>query len=403
MEELLLVEPAETEENSLISDPSAYVSITAQTKDRMRKKIEEVNGGVVTPDYKFNNPASKVTLVDSNNGSNLVNEEYYNSVAMVGDKLFLAKNDAESDVVVFSIPERKIVEEKVTDSDQEIETAVIDNSEAVIEQPVEEATEVEANELSDIFGATKTVEAERVPIESSNNSDFSFDEITAETPDVEVDNGESMEITGDNYEHETEIEKSLEESNKNVLDNLSFLSQFESNNASKENNEKTYEFNYEFEPDTIDVSSIEDSNDDSIEEEKKIIDNATQILNNITNTMSAKDDQIRELQDDKDELSKENLELRNALKEAEIRKNQDALTISSLDDDNEELKTKLTKSEEEKEKLKAEIETLKTTADLYKRRDEESRRNIKTLVRAVNNFEIARGMTEEEKVKVRAA
>lgn len=187
MGEILLVEPFETEEaNSLISDPSKYVSVTAQTKDSIKAKVEEAYGAGVAPIYKFYNPTSKVTLVDSSDGKNLVNGEYYNYVAMVGDKLFLAKNTADADVLEFSIADRKFVEDKIENVPNELD-GVYDN-------------DIVVDSIS--------------PVDESVQDAESFDSILGETPLEKVDSSSELEIVDSYTEPEkTDTEKRLEELN----------------------------------------------------------------------------------------------------------------------------------------------------------------------------------------------
>jgi hypothetical protein len=400
VEEILLVEPAEAvsenviEANKLRLDPlsaTRLVSTPAKIKEKINAKMSPKGR------YLANDQFSEVTVTDLD-GNNLVNGEYYSFVAKDDNTLYMTKNVIESDVLEFSVTDKKLVE-KVTEPIQEVIQPVEQSTEVVV--PTEEVT---PSELNSIYGSEDIGEEISIPVVDNvdANEDIydspSFGEIKEETPIVEVDGGENVEVNEDDYKQESEVERSInsmKEKEERFDEYNSLLSQFQGSGA--------YEFNSEFKPDTIDKSEVEDINDDSIDEDKKVIDDVSQILNGFTNTISTKDKRIRSLEEENEELSKENSEMRMALKEAETRKNQDAMTISSLEDDKEEQRATITKLEEEKKELKAEIDTLKTTADLYKRREEESRRNMKTLVRAVKNFEIARGMTEDEEVKVRAA
>ena len=108
MDDILLVEPAEAvsenvkEAIKLRTDPlsaTRLVTTPAQIKEKINAKMS-ADGR-----YLYNDQFSEVTVCDAN-GNNLVNNEYYSFIARDKDKLFMAKNNADTDVLEFSIPDK---------------------------------------------------------------------------------------------------------------------------------------------------------------------------------------------------------------------------------------------------------------------------------------------------------
>ena len=113
MDYILVVEPSEAvsenvkEAIKLRTDPlsaTRLVTTPAQIKEKINAKMS-ADGR-----YLYNDQFSEVTVCDAN-GNNLVNNEYYSFIARDKDKLFMAKNNADTDVLEFSIPDKKFVEE----------------------------------------------------------------------------------------------------------------------------------------------------------------------------------------------------------------------------------------------------------------------------------------------------
>ena len=113
MDDILLVEPAEAvsenvkEAIKLRTDPlsaTRLVTTPAQIKEKINAKMSTEGR------YLYNDQFSEVTVCDVN-GNNLVNNEYYSFIARDKDKLFMAKNNADTDVLEFSISNKKFVED----------------------------------------------------------------------------------------------------------------------------------------------------------------------------------------------------------------------------------------------------------------------------------------------------
>lgn len=140
-EETLLVEPVEAvsenvkEANALRQDPlsaTRLVSTPAKIKEKINVEMSP-NGR-----YLANDQFKDVTVYDAN-GNNLVNNEYYSFIARDGDKLFMAKNTPETDVVKFNLSTKAI------DIPVETTEPVVDNT--VVETPVTESTVEESTEV----------------------------------------------------------------------------------------------------------------------------------------------------------------------------------------------------------------------------------------------------------------
>lgn len=133
-------------ENEMRSDPSYASQIIqrrAKTKNAISQKVGEEGKDQI--EYKFNNSSSECTLIDKE-ANNIVNGEYYSYVAMYKDNLYLAKNEEDTDVKVFSLTDMKFIEEEkeVIDVSQvEVPQEVVENSIENVEVPTEK---VEAQE-----------------------------------------------------------------------------------------------------------------------------------------------------------------------------------------------------------------------------------------------------------------
>ena len=294
---VLLVEPA-VNENSIEAtklDPSTVVSTLAKTKEIIGKKVEEVVGSGIVPDYKYHKSTGGATVCDEN-GNNLVDNKVYGDIAMAGDKLFMVGNLDEG-VTVFSIPEKKIVEEKtnevipVQEEVQPLETAPV-VEEATFDSNVVPAQEEAApTELSNIFGGEEPTDiGENITIPAAD--EFSFGEIKEETPTTEVDGGEDT-VVEDNYDsvQQSEVEKTLD-SLKSKNDVLTELDS-EITSMAKDPFE-----DYQFQADEIEYSKDSDKSYEMRDELEIVPDtNAKEIVDYVGN------------------LRRENDELKNALKE----------------------------------------------------------------------------------------
>ena len=466
-EDVLLVEPAEPisqnviEANSSRMDPlsaTRLVSTPAQIKEKINAKMSTDGRYVLNDQFKDG-------TLDDTNGVNLVNGEYYSFVAVDKDKIFLAKNFPETDVVEFSITDKKVIEEvkeeavtepvqeaapveEVTTEPVEVVTEPV-QEEAVETQPVENINEGFAKEdidlgqeisipteeaqpkqLSSMFAAPVEVPAEEVasvtrgissmfeapaeevvekPLKGNVEAPVnivgseSFDEITEDAPVAEINDNEvkaeveKNEIVDDtNLDGESEIEKSLRELNEKFNSMNSYIGKMESKEEPVEEDTKDVEEEIEEnrftspEVDSIEmdepVDEIVDNEDNN--ENKSVLENATRLLGNAQQILSTRDEEIkslkeenenlrRELEEEKEHSRKDYEDLKRDARNREVR---DSKEISFLRTENQELEG-ITK------KQSAKIDSLSDIVDLYKRKEEETRREMKTLYRAVKNYE----------------
>ena len=268
MAEILLVEPAEPVSESVIEanksrmDPlstNKLVSTSAQIKDKINAKMSPEGR------YLYNDQFSDITICDAN-GNNLVNNEYYSFIAKDKDKLYITKNNADTEVLEFSIPEQKIVKEEVEivpnnvaveqaapvqEGVQPVEENVITSvpeTEPVVENINEgfAPVDVAPTELSSVFN-TESVPSTEVtpvqegvqPLETDLGEEITIptDEVVSDMPiegisfDVEnetnteeVDSGEGLEIVSDqeDYLQEAETDRALKSMSEKE-DNLNSL------------------------------------------------------------------------------------------------------------------------------------------------------------------------------------
>lgn len=201
MENILLVEPAEAvsenvkEANVLRTDPLAatrLVSTPAQIKEKINSKM--------TPEgrYILNDQFSEATVTDIN-GNNLLNNEYYSFVSRDGDKLYMAKNNPETDVVEFSIADKKIVEEA---KEEVAETPV----EEVVTEPVQEVAPAEEVTTEPVEVVTEPVQEETVEPQSVENINEGFAK-------EDIDLGQEISIPAVDTVVETPIQNNIPTSN----------------------------------------------------------------------------------------------------------------------------------------------------------------------------------------------
>ena len=111
---------------------ASLVSASATIKDKMNAKMG--------PEGRFiiNDQFSEATICDVN-GTNLVNNEFYSFIGTADNKLYLCKNIPESDVVLFSLETKSIVEPEKSNEVIDVQTTGVDP------QSVESALSDETN------------------------------------------------------------------------------------------------------------------------------------------------------------------------------------------------------------------------------------------------------------------
>ena len=205
VDDILLVEPAEAvsdnvkEAISLRMDPLAATRLVT-TPAQIKEKIP-------ANDYKFYNQFSEVAICDLN-GNNLVNGEYFSFVAKDGDKLYLAKNNVDTEIKEFSITDKKLIEAKQEEiPSTEVTTEVVQSTSESVVPIVENTSVVPETEVTDDIGEDISI--------PEGDVDFSFDNITEETPTEVVSAGEGVEVDIPNSEDKSaDIETRLSALNK---------------------------------------------------------------------------------------------------------------------------------------------------------------------------------------------
>ena len=374
-EDLLLVEPAEPvsenvkEANRLRQDPLAatrLVSTPAQIKEKMNAEMSPAARYVSYDQFK------DVTLCDGN-GNNNLNGEYYSFVAIDNDKLYLAKNYIDTDIKVFSIPDKKIIEKEIQPAQEVVEQPVEEIiTEPVAEQPVEEVAtgpvvdiktsdEVVPNGLDSIYGndlgeeiSIPTEEISTQPMEDIDMN-VSFDEITEETPTEKI-NEESTTDVVDTYEipEETDTEKRLKTLNELFSGANSDINAYL--NSDEEKTDDVFS-NTEFHEDKLE--NIEDEEIPHIEREPE---NTKELFDKLVQEKADADRELSEAKEREEKLIEENEKDKREIKNL---KQKLALVTSTLQD-----------AEKDVSKQKATIESLAMTLDLQKRKSEEYKRDL---------------------------
>lgn len=363
---VLLVEPA-VNENSIEAtklDPSTVVSTLAKTKEIIGKKVEEVVGSGIVPDYKYHKSTGGATVCDEN-GNNLVNNQIYGDIAMAGDKLFMVGNLDEG-VAVFSIPEKKIIEEKanevvpVQEEVQPLETTPVENEtvkEATFDNnvvPVQE--EVAPTELSNIFGGEEPTDiGENITIPAVDN--FSFGEIEEETPATEVDGGEDT-VVEDNYDsmQQSEVEKTLD-SLKSKNDALTEL------DGEITSMTKDPFADYQFKADEIEYSKDSDNSYEMRDELEIVPDETAKEIVKAFEDLGQENANKDRLLADKDHIiAEKDHEIEKLRLSDEKKDNQ----IRGLEQRNEALTSTVREAREVIAKKDAEIERARNAADIFK-------------------------------------
>lgn len=364
-EDLLLVEPAEPisenvkETNRLRQDPLAatrLVSTPAQIKEKMNAKMGP------TAKYEAYDQFKDVTLCDGN-GNNYLGGEYYSFVAIDGDKLYLAKNYADTEIKVFSIPDKKIIEKEI----KPIEEIV---TEPVVETPVEEVAtgpvvdiktteEVAPNRLDSIYendlGEEVSIPTEEVVTQPMEDINVSFNEITEETPTEEISEESTTDVVN-TYEmpEETDTEKRLKALNELFSGANSNINSYL--NSDEEIDNEVFS-NTEFHEDKIE--SIDENEISHIEREPE---NTKELFDKLMQEKADADRELSEAKEREEKLLEENEKDKREIKSL---KQKLSLVTSTLQD-----------AKEAASKQKATIESLTMTLDLQKRKSEEYKRDL---------------------------
>ena len=417
MAEILLVEPAEPVSESVIEanksrmDPlstNKLVSTSAQIKDKINAKMSPEGR------YLYNDQFSDITICDAN-GNNLVNNEYYSFIAKDKDKLYITKNNADTEVLEFSIPEQKIVKEEVE---------IVPNSVAVEQaapvqegvQPVEEnvitsvpetepvveninegfaPVDVAPTELSSVFNTDSVPSTEVTPVQEGvqpSETDLG-EEITIPTDEVvsdmpiegisfdvenetnteEVDSGEGLEIVSDqeDYLQEAETDRALKSMSEKE-DNLNSLySEIENTVVRPEDR---------FSDSEVQIDSIDKyTEDDEYGTEYNDIDDNTALEENTTysdaanvirSLMQNNSEQKEELNRAKEELAttQEELDKVKASRKALSEKyNSQTRAMDAANDEIRDLKATVSKVEAERDSFEGKYHDLRRVSDLQKR------------------------------------
>ncbi|MBR5370339.1 MAG: hypothetical protein IK137_03440 [Bacilli bacterium] len=390
MGEILLVEPAEAvsenvqEANKLRLDPlsaTRLVSTPAQIKGKINAKMSPEGR------YLANDQFSEATITDID-GTNLVNNEYYSYVARDKDKLFLAKNNADTDVVEFSIPNMKIIEKEITpvpdtEVKQEVVIPAIETTpvQETVTEPVVENNSVVPSDLTNLYENNDL--GENISISSDDNI-TSFDNIGEETPTVEVDSGdEVVEEIPNETDRETELEKRLSSLNDKFGDMNTLLEQYESKNTNEEINNNDDVFNtsdikvdtiYDIEDeDVIDYPSI----DEGIKEDA--LENGVKIVNDLMRKYTETSNALKESLDREEKLKSSRRIL--ADKSKVLSQKCETLTLQ-----NHTLEAKISKLESRNETLESKINDGNRVNDLQKREIEELKRENSKLHAQVDSI-----------------
>lgn len=373
MDDILLVEPAEAvsenvkEAIKLRTDPlsaTRLVTTPAQIKEKINAKMSTEGR------YLYNDQFSEVTVCDVN-GNNLVNNEYYSFIARDKDKLFMAKNNADTDVLEFSISNKKFVEDA---KEETITPEAVPVSESVAEDIPYEFNFVYDNE--DDLG-----EEISIPVEENDIADnFSFNEITSETPQEEVDTGEEVveEIKNDN--DESDLERRLNELNEKFTNMNSYISQYEPKSEKVTTPEDRFD-DSEVQIDSIDKYADEDEfgsdyNDvdyNTISEEDTTYSDAANVIRSLMQNNS----------EQKEELNRTNEELNIAKEELDkVKASRKALSekyksqtreLETRNDEIRDLRATVSKIEAERDSFEGKYNDLRRVSDLQKREFEKEK------------------------------
>ena len=373
MDDILLVEPAEAvsenvkEAIKLRTDPlsaTRLVTTPAQIKEKINAKMSTEGR------YLYNDQFSEVTVCDVN-GNNLVNNEYYSFIARDKDKLFMAKNNADTDVLEFSISNKKFVEDA---KEETITPEAVPVQESVAEDIPYEFNFVYDNE--DDLG-----EEISIPVEENDIADnVSFNEITSETPQEEVDKGEEVveEVKNDN--DESDLERRLNELNEKFTNMNSYISQYEPKSEKVTTPEDRFD-DSEVQIDSIDKYADEDEfgsdyndvDDNTISEEDTTYSDAANVIRSLMQNNS----------EQKEELNRTNEELNIAKEELDkVKASRKALSekyksqtreLETRNDEIRDLRATVSKIEAERDSFEGKYNDLRRVSDLQKREFEKEK------------------------------
>lgn len=445
-EYVLLVEPAVAvsqnviESNNLRMDPLSATKLVA-TPAQIKQKINDKMGTVGK--YELHDQFKEGTLCDIN-GNNLVNGEYYSFIAINNDKVFMAKNYAETDVVEFSLTDKKVVgdvkEEVVTEPVQEeVNTEPVQEVEESV--PVENVNEgfakedidlgqeisipqeeVKTNQLSSMFNAPVEVPAEEVasvtrglssmfdapvaektPITSDVNlvnspraestvENESFDELKEEAPVAEINSDEvnveeeKKELTEEDMDdRESDLERRLNELNEKFNSMNSYISKIGVNDEKQDEEEivDTKDVEEEQEEENV-FTSPEIDNIDNINDEEEL-DEFDEIDDSLVdNNDTTMEDATKAIDALAQKYNEKNVELNEALEREEKLKASRKNYIEKAKAQEQKITLLNAKNHDLMEanaKLEAKIESLNMSSDLQKRKNEEQKRRIGELER----------------------
>lgn len=410
MAEILLVEPAEPVSESVIEanksrmDPlstNKLVSTSAQIKDKINAKLSPEGR------YLYNDQFSDITICDAN-GKNLVNDEYYSFIAKDNDKLYITKNNPDTDVLEFSIPEQKIIKEELEIVPNEVavpvQEAIVSETEPVAENVNEgfDVSNVAPVELSNVYNAEiPNIEVTPVQNEVNNFSiddkvnSFSFDTVNEETPNEEI----NQETLGDTFS-EADFEKSLEsikadkkDMQEVMNDGMTFLSQYDT----KEDGTDYEDPFANYQGVHIDDIKYDDDNNEFdstyvAEDEAKTAKEFVEAFEALREENTAKN---RELSEARSIIEKQRSSSEKDKNEIRSLKQKNELAVSTIRD----LRDTVTKQEAEIAKYKDTVDILKGKADGLKYELAEKDHEIARLNSRVEGYDYIKTALERYKTE----
>lgn len=400
MGDILLVEPAEAvsenvkEANTLRSDPLAatrLVSTPSQIKEKINSQMSSEGR------YMLNDQFSEATICDIN-GNNLVNGEYFSYVAKDGNKLYMAKNNPETEVYKFSLSDKKLEDNNIIAEvpQEEVASAPV---EAVVETPVEENVSQEVVEVPSIpENINQGFAKEDIDSNDLVDNTISEKEEVIETPvanePTDIENKEEVveEISPETVENTTKNEslddilKRLKELQDEVrIDTINseklgdVITEETPNEEVEEKNVSDVINDSETEKTTLDDMVTEDSEigqnitvEDEADEEYDNIFKDSIKIDSIDNTYDEYIDEykLHELEDkSEDDYEDSNVDtevivdniVENLNKTAELREENETLKDQNevLQEENEALKEKLRVANRTNARLEKEVQALK--------------------------------------------
>ena len=199
--------------NNLRSDPNAaaqLVSTPATIKDRMNAQMG------VQGNYIFNDQFSEATVCDIN-GTNLVGGENYSFISMANDKLYLAKNVADTPISEFSLTTYELVAAPVTNT---IDVAAAQVDPQVVEGALNAAQPADQNVAVAPADPTQVVSTD--PVQVADTTGFAPDDLTNVAPPADgLANTEVvMDFDDEAYAAKKALEGEKAEEEKKVSDEV---------------------------------------------------------------------------------------------------------------------------------------------------------------------------------------